>query len=79
MKAVHGLLLLLGLLFLLTELPPSMGQVLGKPGRCPSPPPGTVTTCDVRCRSDWECAGNQKCCHYGCSIRCMPPVIGSFP
>ncbi|KAK9405058.1 hypothetical protein NXF25_009885 [Crotalus adamanteus] len=33
-----------------------------------------MTTCDVKCGGDWECAGDQKCCSYGCSIRCKDPV-----
>ncbi|XP_072852588.2 protease inhibitor 1 [Pogona vitticeps] len=46
----------------------------GKPGICPTPPPDTSTTCDVRCANDWGCPEKQKCCHYGCSIACMPPI-----
>uniref|UniRef100_A0A8C5RP69 WAP domain-containing protein n=1 Tax=Laticauda laticaudata TaxID=8630 RepID=A0A8C5RP69_LATLA len=37
-----------------------------KPGVCPKARPGTITICPVRCRSDWQCDGKQKCCTYAC-------------
>ncbi|XP_032074540.1 kunitz-type serine protease inhibitor 4-like [Thamnophis elegans] len=46
-----------------------------KPGVCPKPPPDTVTICLVRCGSDWECEGKQKCCPYACLVDCMHPVF----
>ncbi|KAM3839430.1 nigwaprin-a-like [Vipera latastei] len=79
MKASHGLLLLLGLLFLLTEMPPSMGQLLVKPGWCPRAPPGVTTPCVYKCDGDDECSGDQKCCQYACMKDCMDPVQGPFP
>ncbi|XP_070600483.1 BPTI/Kunitz domain-containing protein-like isoform X1 [Erythrolamprus reginae] len=45
-----------------------------KPGVCRKAPPGTITICPVRCGSDWECKGKQKCCPYGCMIDCMDPI-----
>uniref|UniRef100_A0A8C3J7Z2 WAP domain-containing protein n=1 Tax=Calidris pygmaea TaxID=425635 RepID=A0A8C3J7Z2_9CHAR len=45
-------------------------------GFCPQLEPGLMTTCDVRCNSDSDCQGDEKCCHWGCSIRCMKPVLG---
>jgi hypothetical protein len=46
-----------------------------KPGICPDPPPGTK--CGGPCQYDYQCDGDQKCCHYGCRTLCMPPVPGS--
>ncbi|XP_032074051.1 kunitz/BPTI-like toxin [Thamnophis elegans] len=45
-----------------------------KPGVCPTAPPVIITITVVRCGSDWECEGKQKCCHYGFVIDCMDPV-----
>ncbi|KAF7248459.1 Fused toxin protein [Varanus komodoensis] len=45
-----------------------------KPGTCPSPWPGADRLCDVRCHSDWECPGPQKCCPYGCHVSCYDPI-----
>ncbi|KAG8147568.1 hypothetical protein E2320_022996 [Naja naja] len=61
MKAAHSLLLLLllGLLTLLAEMPPSMGQA-EKPGSCPKLPPGRITICTLYCRYDWQCPRREK-------------------
>lgn len=55
-----------------------------KPGRCPVST--IITTCEcrpefIRCNSDGECPGNQKCCSEGCGCRksCVPPVHGHYP
>ncbi|XP_026547200.1 kunitz-type serine protease inhibitor 4-like [Notechis scutatus] len=45
-----------------------------KPGVCPKAPPGLITVCPVKCGSDWECHGKQKCCPYGCIVDCTDPV-----
>ncbi|XP_039198328.1 kunitz/BPTI-like toxin [Crotalus tigris] len=45
-----------------------------KPGMCPKAPPGTMTICLVKCGSDWQCEGKQKCCPYACLVDCMDPV-----
>ncbi|KAG8147566.1 hypothetical protein E2320_022996 [Naja naja] len=75
MKAAHSLLLLLllGLLTLLAEMPPSMGQA-EKPGSCPKLPPGRITICTLYCRYDWQCPRREKCCTYGCTAVCKDPM-----
>uniref|UniRef100_A0A8C5SFZ6 WAP domain-containing protein n=1 Tax=Laticauda laticaudata TaxID=8630 RepID=A0A8C5SFZ6_LATLA len=45
-----------------------------KPGVCPKASPDLITICPVKCGSDWECHGKQKCCPYGCMVDCMDPV-----
>ncbi|KAG8131483.1 hypothetical protein E2320_009408 [Naja naja] len=45
-----------------------------KPGVCPKAPPDLITICPVKCGSDWDCHGRQKCCPYGCMVDCMDPV-----
>uniref|UniRef100_A0A8D2Q223 WAP domain-containing protein n=1 Tax=Varanus komodoensis TaxID=61221 RepID=A0A8D2Q223_VARKO len=54
-----------------THVPCSTAE---KPGTCPSPWPGADRLCDVRCHSDWECPGPQKCCPYGCHVSCYDPI-----
>ncbi|XP_042319018.1 protease inhibitor 1-like [Sceloporus undulatus] len=44
-----------------------------KPGICPKAPPHTITICLASCRSDWDCTGKEKCCSYGCMVKCMKP------
>ncbi|XP_014799189.1 PREDICTED: WAP four-disulfide core domain protein 18-like [Calidris pugnax] len=65
--------MLLPLLLLLVLPAPPLASA--KRGSCPQSEPGLITTCDVRCSSDSECPGDMKCCHWGCSIRCMKPVL----
>ncbi|CAH1796541.1 unnamed protein product [Owenia fusiformis] len=44
-------------------------------GSCPTLPPGTIGTCDVRCQSDSECRGSKMCCSNGCGYACMDPAL----
>ncbi|XP_070578636.1 WAP four-disulfide core domain protein 2-like [Ptychodera flava] len=44
-----------------------------KPGQCPSTA-GRIGLCAEMCRSDGDCAGNQKCCSNGCGHSCAPPL-----
>uniref|UniRef100_A0A8C6Y2Z0 WAP domain-containing protein n=1 Tax=Naja naja TaxID=35670 RepID=A0A8C6Y2Z0_NAJNA len=46
-------------------------QLLAPPGLAP---PGTITICPVRCQSDWQCDGKQKCCTYACITDCMDAI-----
>jgi len=46
----------------------------GKEGVCPVPPPGIFTPCIALCEDDSKCPGTEKCCHWGCGIRCLEPV-----
>ncbi|XP_033009802.1 WAP four-disulfide core domain protein 18-like [Lacerta agilis] len=58
-----GLVLLVGLLALWTELTPTSGRrPAEKPGQCPGGHPGMVGPCVVWCENDWSCPGAQKCC-----------------
>ncbi|KAG6450125.1 hypothetical protein O3G_MSEX006407 [Manduca sexta] len=52
----------------------SIDAQTGKAGSCPVAPPGTITTCDVKCTDDSQCSGAMKCCTYGCRIACLNPV-----
>ncbi|XP_053250741.1 omwaprin-c-like [Podarcis raffonei] len=71
-----GLVLLVGLLALWTELTPTSGQrPAGKPGQCPGGRPGMAGPCVVRCKDDWSCPGAQKCCG-SCPRACASPVRG---
>ncbi|XP_078468534.1 uncharacterized protein LOC144731390 [Lampetra planeri] len=56
-------------------LRPASGIVAVKPGSCPTPPPGTVGTCDEACTDDESCPGEQKCCSNGCGHSCVEPQV----
>ncbi|XP_074867747.1 antileukoproteinase-like [Carettochelys insculpta] len=69
MKSV-GVFLLLGLVFLWAELPPTAGKAGTCPVvryRCalPNPPDS--------CFSDYQCPGFKKCCESSCGRRCVTP------
>ncbi|XP_064616716.1 whey acidic protein-like [Liolophura sinensis] len=62
---------------------------VNKPGRCPGYQTGIQArhfpSCPARCSSDSSCPGSQKCCFYGCGMRCVsvqttqPTKPGSCP
>lgn len=42
---------------------------------CPTPPPGTATSCLADCSTNVPCkTSGEICCDYGCGRRCMAPV-----
>uniref|UniRef100_A0A098LWU7 Kunitz n=1 Tax=Opheodrys aestivus TaxID=186591 RepID=A0A098LWU7_9SAUR len=43
-----------------------------KPGECPLHSP--FLPCLRKCVDDWNCAGEKKCCHYGCLSECKDSV-----
>ncbi|KAJ6625915.1 hypothetical protein lerEdw1_014766 [Lerista edwardsae] len=45
-----------------------------KPGSCPPSPPGLLTECLADCSHDGNCPEAQKCCSYGCALRCTDPI-----
>ncbi|XP_008121978.1 BPTI/Kunitz domain-containing protein [Anolis carolinensis] len=45
-----------------------------KAGFCPPSPTGFTTECLTHCIHDGGCPGAQKCCSYGCALRCSDPV-----
>uniref|UniRef100_A0A8D0BUG5 Uncharacterized protein n=1 Tax=Salvator merianae TaxID=96440 RepID=A0A8D0BUG5_SALMN len=45
-----------------------------KPGICPRPNRDLVTVCQEKCAHDWSCPGPQKCCSFGCLVKCADPV-----
>lgn len=48
-----------------------------KPGQCPGRNPEGVFLCTESCRTDNECAGDQKCCDTGCGNICMDPALAT--
>ncbi|KAK7497287.1 hypothetical protein BaRGS_00011581, partial [Batillaria attramentaria] len=47
-----------------------------KPGECPIPQPGQVSTCDFRCQYDEECPLQEKCCKTACGgTGCREPQL----
>ncbi|XP_033732549.1 uncharacterized protein LOC117321990 isoform X4 [Pecten maximus] len=50
-----------------------------KPGTCPAvdevTTETTADTCADVCTVDTDCEANMKCCHRGCGLTCMKPVI----
>ncbi|KAM7150385.1 porwaprin-b-like isoform 3-T3 [Macrochelys suwanniensis] len=73
MKSV-GVLLLMGLLTLWTELPAATGKQKVKSGTCPPDNIRCFQAEPDKCARDSECRGKQKCCHYFCAMRCVDPV-----
>ncbi|XP_039354779.1 WAP four-disulfide core domain protein 5-like isoform X2 [Mauremys reevesii] len=69
-----GVLLLVGLLTLWTELPAASGQKKEKPGTCPPDDIRCIRAEPDECAKDSECRGKQKCCHFFCAMRCVDPV-----
>uniref|UniRef100_A0A8C3J9L8 WAP domain-containing protein n=1 Tax=Calidris pygmaea TaxID=425635 RepID=A0A8C3J9L8_9CHAR len=63
-RAMKPEMLLPLLLLLVLPAPP---VAWAKRGFCPQLEPGLMTTCDVRCNSDSDCQGDEKCCHWGCT------------
>ncbi|XP_061486729.1 chelonianin-like [Rhineura floridana] len=45
-----------------------------KPGSCLPSPMHVTTECLAYCIHDGNCPGDQKCCSYGCALRCSDPV-----
>ncbi|EMP25049.1 Extracellular peptidase inhibitor [Chelonia mydas] len=65
-----AIVLLLGLLAVWAQLPPTAAQM--RPGACPIiRGPGT---CVERCWGDYSCPPGRKCCSNGCGHVCMTPV-----
>uniref|UniRef100_A0A7M4EL45 WAP domain-containing protein n=1 Tax=Crocodylus porosus TaxID=8502 RepID=A0A7M4EL45_CROPO len=46
------------------------------PGTCPLLLRGSLGPCMETCRSDWDCAGVEKCCSTSCGHICKPPIAG---
>uniref|UniRef100_A0A8C0J5P2 Secretory leukocyte peptidase inhibitor n=1 Tax=Chelonoidis abingdonii TaxID=106734 RepID=A0A8C0J5P2_CHEAB len=69
-----GVLLLVGLLTLWTELLAVSGQKKEKPGTCPPDYIRCIRAEPNECTMDDECRGNLKCCHFACAMRCVRPV-----
>uniref|UniRef100_A0A8C0FXV7 WAP domain-containing protein n=1 Tax=Chelonoidis abingdonii TaxID=106734 RepID=A0A8C0FXV7_CHEAB len=76
-----GVLLLVGLLTLWTELLAVSGlftlwhfSVTEKPGTCPPDYIRCIRAEPNECTMDDECRGNLKCCHFACAMRCVRPV-----
>ncbi|XP_043383385.1 porwaprin-b-like [Chelonia mydas] len=81
MKSV-GILLLLGLLTLWTELGSSEVSTEVKPGTCPPDYIRCIRAEPNKCARDSECRGKQKCCHFFCAMRCVDPEkvkLGTCP
>jgi hypothetical protein len=58
------------LLFAISSI---VAQQSAKSGACP--PPVAVEICDMKCLSDNECEGSNKCCRTGCGgTVCTFPV-----
>ncbi|XP_070604824.1 boophilin-H2-like isoform X2 [Erythrolamprus reginae] len=49
------------------------GQI-EKPGFCPPSPRGALVPCMTNCLHDGSCQDSEKCCSFGCALRCMKPV-----
>nr|QHR82827.1 serine protease inhibitor 3 [Vipera anatolica senliki] len=49
------------------------GQIV-KLGFCPPSPRGALVPCQTDCLHDGNCQEMDKCCSYGCALRCMKPV-----
>nr|XP_060627435.1 WAP four-disulfide core domain protein 18-like [Anolis sagrei ordinatus] len=47
-----------------------------KPGKCPVPKLGTFAFCGPWCKSDAECPGSKKCCHWVNCQTCLAPEEG---
>ncbi len=45
-----------------------------KPGSCGSSSDFSQT-CGTFCKTDADCAGDQKCCHHNCGSSCAPPLL----
>ncbi|XP_053250753.1 fused toxin protein-like [Podarcis raffonei] len=45
-----------------------------KPGSCLPSPRNITLECLASCLHDGNCPGDQKCCSYGCALRCSEPV-----
>ncbi|XP_054836469.1 kunitz-type serine protease inhibitor bitisilin-3-like [Eublepharis macularius] len=57
----------------LEECQRSCGKI-EKPGFCLPSPKGLFVECSTACVHDGNCPGPQKCCSYGCSLRCSGPI-----
>ncbi|CAM4546223.1 WAP four-disulfide core domain protein 2-like isoform X1 [Lepidochelys kempii] len=78
------ILLLVGLLALWTELPPTAGQRRPQPQEKEGVCPDTVVeaaNCTEECQTDSDCEENLKCCQTGCGWSCQIPNVkpGSCP
>ncbi|KAH0619359.1 hypothetical protein JD844_019404, partial [Phrynosoma platyrhinos] len=54
--------------------PVGLSCVAEKAGFCPPSPTGFTTECLTSCIHDGGCPDDQKCCSYGCALRCTDPV-----
>uniref|UniRef100_A0ABM5G4J8 Actinia tenebrosa protease inhibitors-like n=1 Tax=Pogona vitticeps TaxID=103695 RepID=A0ABM5G4J8_9SAUR len=45
-----------------------------KPGSCPPSPTVITTECLTGCMHDGSCPNDQKCCSFGCALRCSDPL-----
>ena len=47
-----------------------------KRGYCPARSDwgGLLGACAPTCQNDADCPGDNKCCHKGCGLQCVPPV-----
>nr|XP_020662688.1 BPTI/Kunitz domain-containing protein-like [Pogona vitticeps] len=45
-----------------------------KPGSCPPSPMVITTECLTGCMHDGSCPDDQKCCSFGCALRCSDPL-----
>lgn len=43
-------------------------------GFCPDFPEVTLSDCTPECTDDASCGTNEKCCRYGCSMRCIEQI-----
>ncbi|PNF14445.1 hypothetical protein B7P43_G01685 [Cryptotermes secundus] len=65
-----AIVIMILLLFAISSI---VAQQNGKPGACP--PPVAIGICDMKCFSDSQCEGNNKCCRTGCGgTFCTFPV-----